>query len=129
MNMGIESVVILLILLFLVLSTSYYYVRAIKVLNQYPIQFQQAVRPAVRNLYFYAFGQFITIGPYLVLQAIRYKGQVRDNWFLAFSFIANLTGLVNVLIYLFTSRGCYIEFADSNEMKANLIERDDSLIV
>ena len=122
LNLGIGSLIILLILFFVVLMTTYYYFKAIKVLNQYPIEFQKSVQPAIKNLHFYAFAQLVTIGPYLLLGVIRYKSQVRDNWFVLVGVIANLSGLVNVLIYLFTSGCCYIEFNDKDVMAASLIE-------
>ena len=117
---SLEELILGGFLITVILLTVLYYFRAIKVLRQYPIEFQQAVRPAIRKLHLYAFVQFITLVPNLLRRIIQIQEGTGDSKDInAFSILANLSGLANALIYLLSSQN-YIELDDRNSMERSI---------
>ena len=119
-TVALEASILVGFLITIVLLTVWYYFRAIKVLRQYTIELQQAVRPAIRKLNLYAFIQFITLGPYLITREIQILNGTTDSKDINIAgILANLSGLANALIYLFGPQN-YIELDDKDSMERSL---------
>ena len=118
-NISLGASILKGFLITIVLLTVWYYFRTIMVLRQYPIEFQQAVRPAIRKLNFYAFVQLITLVPYLIDRNILIQEGAANVDVDAFSVLSNLSGLANALIYLFSSQN-YNKLDEKDSKRASL---------
>ena len=96
----------ILVMLATMTLTVFYYFKAIRALRCYSIEFQQAVKTAVRNLHFFALAQNLTFGPYFVIMTIQciYPDMDLANPIFIGMFLATLAGFVNASVYLFTSK-------------------------
>ena len=97
---------VVLVMSFTIALTSFYYLKAIRALKGYPIQFQQSVKMAVRNLYLFALAQILAFGPYFVIMTIQFIYPDMDlvNPLFIGMVLATLAGFANASIYLFTSK-------------------------
>ena len=88
-----------------IVLTALYYLKAIRDLSCYQIQFQQSIKLAVRNLYFFAFAQILTFGPFSVAKVmqIMYPDMDLMNTLFVGMVLITLAGFVNASVYLFTS--------------------------
>ena len=73
--------------------------------------------------------QLVTTGPYLLLRVYQSKSPAKDNSFVFVGVTANLSGVISILIYLFASCGCCIEFSDNDVMAASHVSKIAQLFV
>ena len=122
MNLYMQSIGAMVILAILMLMTLYYYFRAINIYKNYPIEFRQCLKPAIRNLYLIASAQLFTVAPSLIEHLFRPSDDFTNTYAIVILALSGLSGFVNASIYLFSSRNSF-ELNSKDETEADISQQ------